>query len=124
MTRSVLIVSAFIAWGLAAMLLFAPRRFEAPVGIDLTEKAATIAQAQGALLAGIGLINWLSRSVTDTRALRAVLTGNLLVQLISFIVVARAILIGLFPSGGAGALIIHLALGLAFVLALRETRGP
>ncbi len=121
MTRSVLIVSAFVAWGFGALLLISPRQFEAPAGIDLTEKVATIAQMQGALLAGIGLINWLSRSVTDRRALRAVLAGNLLVQVISFIVVARAILIGLFPSSGVGPLIIHLALGLAFVLALRET---
>ncbi len=102
MTRSVLIVSAFVAWGFGALLLFSPRQFEAPVGIDLTEKVATIAQMQGALLAGIGLINWLSRSVTDRRALRAVLAGNLLVQVISFIVVARAILIGLFPSSAVG----------------------
>ncbi len=121
MTRSLLTVSALLAWAFAVMLLFAPRQFEAPVGIDLTEKVATIAQTQGAVLAGIGLINWLARPVTDRRALRAILAGNLLVQIISFLVAARAIFVGLFPSSGAGALIIHLALGLAFALAFRET---
>ncbi len=90
MTRWLLIVSALLAWIFAAALLFAARQFEAPVGIELTDKLATIAQAQGAILAGLGLINWLSRNVTDTRALTAVLTGNLVVQILSFAVAARA----------------------------------
>lgn len=121
-----LTISAVLAWLFGLMLLFNTRQFEAPVGIEVTDKVATIAQAQGAILLGLGVINWLSRGVTDARALIAVLAGNLVVQLASLGVVVRALATGIFPPQAAPAVAIHVLLGGGFatyLLRLRRTPG-
>lgn len=124
MTRWLLIVAAVLAWAFGLMLMFNTRAFEAPVGIDVTDKIATIAQAQGAILFGLGVTNWLARNLRDAAALTAVLSGNLVVQLLSLGVAARAMLLHIFPLQAAPAIAIHVLLGAAFVVALvRERRG-
>jgi hypothetical protein len=122
MIRWLLMVAAVLAWLFGLMLLFNARAFEAPVGIDVTDKVATIAQAQGAILLGLGVINWLARTVTDVRALTAVLSGNLVVQLLSLGVAGRAVLLHIFPIQGAPAIAIHVVLGVAFAIALARVR--
>ena len=120
--RLLLAAAAILAWLFGVMLLFNSRAFEAPMGIVLDDKTATIAQAQGAILLGLGLINWLARGVTEDAALRAVLWGNLLVQVASLAVAARAMLVGIFPKGAIGAIVIHVVLGGAFAWALMRLR--
>jgi hypothetical protein len=121
--RWLLGVSAVLAWLFGLVLLFNSKAFEAPVGIILTDQLATIAQAQGAILLGLGVINWLSRSIRDDQALRAVLAGNLVVQLASLGVALRALALGLFSSKGAPAVAIHVLLGAAFAWYLFQLRG-
>ena len=122
MTRWLLIVAAVLAWLFGLMLLFNARGFEAPVGIDVTDKIATIAQAQGAILVGLGVTNWLARDVADLRALSAVLAGNLVVQLLSLGVAVRAVVLHIFPIQAAPAIVIHVLLGAAFGVALLRVR--
>ena len=120
--RWLLIVSAILAWLFGLMLLFNARAFEAPVGIDVPDKVATIAQAQGAILLGLGVINWMTRDVTDPRALTAVLAGNFVVQIASLAVVVRALALRIFPAQGAPAVVIHVLLGAAFAVYLLRAR--
>lgn len=120
--RWLLIVSAILAWLFALMLLFNAKAFEAPVGIVLDAKTATIAQAQGAILLGLGVINWMARKIVDDHALKAVLAGNLVVQIASLIVAGRAVLTGIFPPKGAPAIVIHVLLGSAFAFYLWRIR--
>ena len=120
--RLLLAISGVLAWFFGFMLLFQSRAFEAPVGIVLDEKTATIAQAQGAILLGLGLINWLSRSLTDDAALRPVLAGNLLVQFASLAVAGRAIIAAVFPIQALPAVVIHTILGTWFAWALARLR--
>jgi len=103
-------------------LLFASRELFEPVGIDVTSKVATIAQAQGAALIGIGVINFLARRSSDPAALRPVLAGNLVVQVLSLAVAVRALALGLFPAKGAPSVVIHVVLGALFAVALARTR--
>ena len=105
-------------------LLFASRELFEPVGIDVTSKVATIAQAQGAALIGIGVINFLARRSSDPAALRPVLAGNLVVQVLSLAVAVRALALGLFPAKGAPSVVIHVVLGALFAVALARTRVP
>ncbi len=120
--RTLLTVSALLAWAFAAALLFAARAFEARVGIVLDDKLATIVQAQGAILAGLRVVNWLSRRAEEARALVPVFAGNLVVQVLSLAVAGRAVALGLFPPSGAGALVIHVVLGAWFAIALVRVR--
>jgi hypothetical protein len=113
-----LVIGAVLAWLFSLMLLFNTRAFEAPIGIDVTDKVATIAQAQGAILLGLGVANWMMRRVTDPSALRAILVGNLVVQVASLIVAGRALALGIFPPQGAPAVVIHTLLGAGFVSSL------
>ena len=122
MIRIVLTLGAVLAWIFGAMLLLAPGPFFAPMGIVMDEKVATIAQNQGAALISIGLINFLCRGVTDATALRAVLLGNMVIQLLSLGIVVRALALGIFPPRGAPALVIHVILGTLFAVALRRVR--
>ena len=119
-----LMVSAILAWLVGLLLIFVPRDFEAPMGLVMDDKLATIAQAQGAILLGLGFINWLARRVTDRQALWAILYGNFVVQLVSFAVVLRALVHGFIPPAGAGALVMHVLLGAAFAWrGLKVRRG-
>lgn len=115
-------LSAILAWLFAIMLLFNARSFEAPVGIDVTPKIATIAQAQGAILLGLGVINWMAAAIEDQGAVLAVLLGNLVVQLASLGVAGRALLLGIFPPAAAPAVIIHTLLTIGFGWYLARTR--
>src|SRR5512140_3606909 len=95
--KTFIAISAVLAWLFAGALLIAPAAFYAPTGIPMTPLLATIAQAHGATLAGLGVVNWLARSA-DRRGLVAVLAGNLVVQLLSLAVVLRTMVLG---AGGA-----------------------
>jgi hypothetical protein len=121
-TRMLLAVSAALAWLIGLMLIFNPVGFEAPMGIVVDEWTATIAQAQGAVLLGLGAINWLGRHVSDRAALAAILYGNFAVQALSFAIVLRALVRGLIPTAGIGPLVMHVILGALFVWQLRALK--
>ena len=119
-----LAISAVLAVLFGLMLLFAPAQFYAPVGIVLTPMLATIAQAHGATLAGLGVINWLARRAEGT-GLVAVLAGNLVIQLLSLFVAIRTAILGAGASA-TPAFFIHTALGagfLVFLIRARSTRS-
>lgn len=107
-----LAATAILAWLFGAMLLFIPGQFYAPTGIVMTPMSSTVAQAHGATLVGLGLINWLSRNA-DRRGLIAALAGNLLVQIASLAIVVRTMLLGAGTAVAPG-VAIHLILGALF----------
>jgi hypothetical protein len=111
--RIFLAISAVLAWAIGLALLFTPAPFLAPMGITVTPAIAVTGQTQGAILVGLGTINWLARAAAGA-ALRAVLAGNLVVQSLSWIVVARALALGIVPAQNAGAIVIHTVLGAGF----------
>lgn len=81
---------------------------------------ATIAQAHGATLIGLGVVNWLARHA-DKKVLVAVLSGNLVVQILSLGVVLRTMTLGRGPAVAPGA-IIHIVLGTFFAIFLLRAR--
>lgn len=113
-------LAALLAWFFGAMLLLFPVEFYAPTGITMTPMLSTIAQAHGATLVGLGVIDWLARSA-ERIGLIAVLAGNLAVQLISLLVVIRTISLGA-GLGVAPAIVIHVVLGSLFAFFLLKAR--
>jgi hypothetical protein len=81
---------------------------------------ATLAQAHGATLIGLGVINWLARGA-DRQGLIAVLTGNLVVQILSLVVVFRTMQLGAGMSVAPG-VVIHVVLGSLFAFFLARAR--
>ena len=61
----------------------------------------------------------MARNATG-QALRALLVGNVVVQALEFAINAWEIAVGDLPTQAAPGLLIHLALGAVFVLAMRS----
>ncbi|HZP18083.1 MAG TPA: hypothetical protein VFB00_08970 [Terriglobales bacterium] len=115
-----LAITATLAWIFGIALLLAPAKFYAPMGLVLTPMLATIAQAHGATLFGLGVINWRARSA-EGRGLAAVLGGNLVVQVLSLLVVIRAMMLGA-GAAVAPAILTHVVLGGLFLFFLLRFR--
>src|SRR5713226_1641420 len=113
-------IAAVLAWFFGAMLFIFPAQFYAPTGIAMTPMLATIAQAHGATLVGLGFIDWLARSA-DRRGLIAVLAGNFIVQVLSLGVVLRTMTLGA-GSAVAPGIVIHVMLGSLFGFFLFKAR--
>ena len=114
--RLFLAVAAVLAWIFGAALLVAPAAFYAPARIEMTPMLATVAQAHGATLVGLGVVDWLARNA-DRRGLVAVLGGNLVVQVLSLGVVVRTMTLGAGAAVAPG-VVIHVVLGALFALFL------
>jgi len=104
-----LIIAAVLALLFGGALLLAPAQFYAPTGIAMTPMMATVAQAHGATLVGLGVIDWLARGA-DRRGIMAVLAGNLVVQVLSLFVVFRTMQLGAGTAVLPG-VAIHVVLG-------------
>ena len=80
-----LAIAAVLAWLIGGMMLLIPEQLFAP-GLTMTPMIATVAQVQaqahGATLVGLGVIDWMARGA-DRRGLVTVLAGNLVVQILS-----------------------------------------
>lgn len=110
--KAFLTVAALLAWAFGLMLLINPTAFYAPTGITMTPLIATLAQAHGATLVGVGTILWLGRSATGP-GLAAILLGNLVVQVLSLGVVIRTMTLGPGTAVAPG-IVIHVVLGAGF----------
>jgi len=113
-------IAAILAWLFGAMLLIVPADMYAPTGIAMTPMIATLAQAHGATLVGLGVVNWLARNA-DRQGLIAVLTGNLVVQVLSLGVVIRTMQLGAGLAVAPG-VVIHVVLGSLFAIFLLRIR--
>ena len=120
--RIFLSIAAVLAWIFGSLLLLAPGPFYAPTGIAMTPLLATIAQAHGATLVGLGVVDWLARDAEVT-GLKAVLAGNLVVQVLSLGVVVRTMALGAGTAVAPG-IVIHVVLGGLFAFFLFRLRGP
>jgi len=108
--RLFLAIAALLACLVGAALLLAPGPFFTPTGLRLTPVLATIAQAHGATLLGLGVLTWLGRGAQG-QGLIAILAGNLVVQLLSLLVALRMQALGIpaLPQ-----VLMHLVLGVLF----------
>ena len=113
-------IAAVFAWLFGAMLLLAPGPFYAPTGLAMTPMVASIAQAHGATLVGLGVITWMARGA-NRQGLVAVLTGNLVVQILSLGVAIRTVMLGGGPSA-TPSIFIHVVLGAFFLFFLLQAK--
>ena len=124
--RVFLAIAAILAWLFGAALLAAPASFYAPLGVAFTPLLGTIAQAHGATLVGLGVIDWLARDA-DRKGAIAVLAGNLVVQALSLVVVLRTMALGVGMKVAPG-VVIHIVLGALFAFflarAMRANTDP
>ncbi len=118
--RIFLSIAAVLALLFGAMLLLAPGPFYSPTGLVMTPMVATIAQAHGATLVGLGVINWMARGASR-QGLVAVLTGNLVVQILSLGVAIRTVILGA-GAGATPSIFTHVVLGGLFLFFLLQAK--
>jgi len=117
-----LAITAIISWLFGIMLLFFAKDFYTPMGIPVTDQFNLIAQAEGAGLIGLGVFNWMARNM-DRYGRIAILSGNLLTQAISLVLIVRATSLHIV-SGTAFGIGTHLVFGAGFAwFLLRESRS-
>ena len=108
---------AAVFFGLA--LLVFPTAMLTNFGLGTPEEAKVLSRDVGATLIGLGVINWMARNATG-EPLRALLVGNVVVQALEIVVNGYEIVVRDLPTQAAGGLVIHLVLGVVFVLAMRS----
>jgi hypothetical protein len=96
-------LAAFV-FGLA--LLVFPTSTLAGFGLPVSTEARVLSRDVGATLIGLGVINWMARGATG--------------DALEFLINAFEIVVGDLPTQAAPGLLIHLALGAVFVLAMRS----
>jgi uncharacterized membrane protein YfcA len=94
-------------------------------GITLDKAGTLVAQLFGALLIGLATLNWFARNVTEPEARRAVVLGNLVGDVVGFVVILMGQLSGIANAVGWSNVAIYLllALGFAYVQFMQPRDG-
>ena len=94
-------------------------------GITLDKAGTLVAQLFGALLIGLATLNWFARNVTEREARQAVVLGNLVGDVVGFIVILIGQLSGIANTVGWSNVAIYLllALGFAYVQFMQPRDG-
>jgi hypothetical protein len=120
--RLALVVGALQSLAFGLPLLLVPAVVLSLSGLAQQDSMIAIARGAGATVAGLGVINWMLREATgDT--LRALLGGNLVVQVLSLLVNSGEVVAGRLPIQAASASPLHLVLSVMFFLAFRAARS-
>lgn len=97
----------------------APAQLLGGFGFAAGSETQVVTRDIGVTLIGLGILNWLARDAVGP-AVRAILIGNIFIQAAELLVNAWEIAAGLIPGQAAGGVVLHLILGIVFVLALRR----
>lgn len=116
-------IGAVVAGIFGLLLVFAPAQMLAGFGLKGVDEGMILSRDVGSTLVGLAIINWLGRDASGA-ALRALLVGNLAIQVFEFLVNGYELMIGQLPSSAAGGEVIHIVLGIIFLLALRRAASP
>jgi len=112
-----LTIGAAVAAIFGLLLVLAPAQLLAGFGLGAPTEGVIVSRDVGATLLGLAVINWLGRSAVGA-GLRAIIVGNIVVQVLEIVVNGYEVLIGALPAQAAGGLIIHLVIGAIFASAL------
>ena len=115
--RVALIIGAVAAAIFGLLLALAPATMLSGFGLRAPDEAVVLSRDVGVTLLGLAVINWMARDASGT-ALRAILVGNIVIQVLEFLVNGYELAIGQLPTNAAGGEVIHVVLGVIFVLGL------
>jgi len=114
-----LTIGAVLATLFGLALTFAPEQMLSGFGMTATGPALVLSRDIGVTLIGIAVINWLARDATGP-AVRAILIGNIVVQVLEAIVNGWEVAAGIIPSQALGGVVLHVILAIVFWLGLRR----
>jgi hypothetical protein len=112
-TRTILTVSAVVAFIFALGLILMPATMGSLYGTGTSPNQLLLARLFGSALLGFGLVNWLSKDM-EYASLRPLLAGNLVGDLVGLVVTVMGTLGGVMNSMGWLSVAIYLVLALGF----------
>ncbi|MEA2662465.1 MAG: hypothetical protein QOH08_2037 [Chloroflexota bacterium] len=118
-TKLALTIGAVVALIAGIGFTLAPAQLLSGFGLNAPNEALIVTRDIGVTLVGLGILNWLARDATGP-AVRAIIIGNLFIQAAELVVNGWEIAAGSIPSQAAPGIVLHLALGIVFLLALRR----
>jgi hypothetical protein len=122
--NNLLVVAAVIGAVFGVAFVVASGPLLAIYGITLDKAGTLVAQLFGALLIGLAVLNWFARDVTDPDARQAVVLGNLVGDVVGFVVILLGQLAGIANGLGWSNVAIYLVLALGFAyVQLMQARG-
>jgi hypothetical protein len=111
---TLLVVAAVIGAAFGVAFVVASGPLLSVYGITLDKAGTLVAQLFGALLIGLAVLNWFARNVTDPDARQAIVYGNLVGDVIGFVVILIGQLAGIANAVGWSSVAIYLLLALGF----------
>ncbi len=114
--RNLLTVASIVALAFGLGFVLVPLPLTKTYNVTLNEGGVLVGQLFGAALISFGVLNWLARTVTDSKGMQAIVLANLVGDAVGFIV---ALLGQLSGVGGVNQLgwstvVIYLLLALGF----------
>lgn len=113
-----LVIGAVAALVFGALLVFAPATLLSGFGITGHVDGFVLSRDVGATLLGLAIINWMARGAEAGPALRAILWGNVAVQVFEILVNGYELAVKDLPAQAAGGMAIHVLLIVVFGLAI------
>ena len=120
-SRLALSIGAVVAVIFGLALTFIPQTLLSGFGIGIPTEPLVYVYSRdlGVTLVGLGIINWLARNEMGA-AVRALLVGNAFIQAAEIVANGWEIAAGVLPMAAVGGVVLHLILGVIFVLPLRR----
>jgi hypothetical protein len=112
--KTILVINAILLglFGLGSLL--APEASATPYGLTLDPLSKHLNQTLGAFFLGLAVLSWMSRKVTDSNALRAILLAFVVTYSIAMIIAIIDILSGLGNALGWSSVVLYLLLLIGF----------
>jgi hypothetical protein len=117
--RLALQIGAVVALLFGLGLALAPQQMLGGFGLGAPNEAVIVMRDLGVTLIGVAVLNWLARDAVGA-PLRAVLIGNIVIQVLELLVNGWEIAAGILPAAAAPGLVVHLILAVIFASALRR----
>jgi len=114
-----LTIGAVLATIFGLALALAPVQMLSGFGMATPPEALVVSRDIGVTLIGVAVINWLARDQTGP-AVRAILIGNIVIQVLEAIVNDVEVVVGIIPTPALGGVALHIVLALIFFLGLRR----
>ncbi len=112
--KTLLVINAILLGLFGLTSLLAPEASATPYGLTLDPLSKHLNQVLGAFFLGLAVLSWMSRKVTDSNALRAILLAFFISYVISMIISIIDILSGLGNALGWSSVALYLLLLLGF----------
>lgn len=118
-----LTIGAVAAAIFGLLLGLMPEQMLKGFGLATPPEAVVVMRDIGVTLLGLAVINWMARDASGP-AVRAILVGNVVVQVLELAINGWEIATKALPSPAAPGLLIHAALAIVFLLGLRNAGAP